>query len=189
MKYNIIKTDNYLLIGSDDEIRRGLFYCVRTKYIFQDEGEDIHCCMGDIRIIAHLPLNNSPVLQGVDLLPPLEDEVEKLAEEFKSSYKKVGVTDYEVSSFIVGYNKAKEKYKYTEEDVINAYRNGVQSRYSRTGEAVLEHTFIQSLNLPKMPNAFECEIKCFEEEYRKPLRQVSITTPKGHTQWVGKYIY
>jgi hypothetical protein len=123
------------------------------------------------------------------LLPPLEDEVEKLAEEFKSSYKKVGVTDYEVSSFIVGYNKAKEKYKYTEEDVINAYRNGVQSRYSRTGEAVLEHTFIQSLNLPKMPNAFECEIKCFEEEYRKPLRQVSITTPKGHTQWVGKYIY
>jgi hypothetical protein len=54
------------------------------------------------------------------LLPPLEDEVEKLAEEFKSSYKKVGVTDYEISSFIVGYNKAKEKYKYTEEDLIKA---------------------------------------------------------------------
>jgi hypothetical protein len=196
MSHKLIHTKGYLLVVDDSEIKEGE-YCINL----QDKENNIFPFMDmkDIeidynkkvikKIIAHLPLNDSPILEGVDLLPPLEDEVERLAEEFKSSYKKVGVTDYEASSFIVGYNKAKEKYKYTEEDVINAYRNGVQSRYSRTGEAVLEHTFIQSLNLPKMPNAFECEIKCFEEEYRKPLRQVSITTPKGHTQWVGKYIY
>jgi hypothetical protein len=206
MKYNIIKTDNYLLIGSDDEIRRGLFYCVRTKNIFQDEGEDIHCCMGDIRIIAHLPLNNSPVLQGVDLLPPLEDDVEKLAEEFKSSYKKVGVTDYEVSSFIVGYNKAKEKYKYTEEQLKTAIHKAIifseENRKITSGEyAVKFYKFygelIQSPQQPKMPVAFECEMvtmnKGYTEESDYPYQQCDIpkitTNSQGFTQWVGRYIY
>jgi hypothetical protein len=206
MKYNIIKTDNYLLIGSDDDIRRGLFYCVRTKNIFQDEGEDIHCCMGDIRIIAHLPLNNSPVLQGVDLLPPLEDDVEKLAEEFKSSYKKVGVTDYEVSSFIVGYNKAKEKYKYTEEQLKTAIHKAIifseENRKITSGEyAVKFYKFygelIQSPQQPKMPVAFECEMvtmnKGYTEESDYPYQQCDIpkitTNSQGFTQWVGRYIY
>jgi hypothetical protein len=206
MKYNIIKTDNYLLIGSDDDIRRGLFYCVRTKNIFQDEGEDIHCWMGDIRIIAHLPLNNSPVLQGVDLLPPLEDDVEKLAEEFKSSYKKVGVTDYEVSSFIVGYNKAKEKYKYTEEQLKTAIHKAIifseENRKITSGEyAVKFYKFygelIQSPQQPKMPVAFECEMvtmnKGYTEESDYPYQQCDIpkitTNSQGFTQWVGRYIY
>ena len=193
MKHSIIKTDNYLLIGSDDDIRRGLFYCVRRKNIFQDEGEDIHCCMGDIRIIAHLPLNNSPVLEGVDLLPPLEDDVEKLAEEFKSSYKKVGVTDYEVSSFIVGYNKAKEKYKYTEEDLRKAFNAGLMNRYSRTGEAVAEKELIQSLQQPKTPVAFECEMEININGknglYRSRMIQKTTINSQGFTQWVGQYIY
>jgi hypothetical protein len=37
---------------------------------------------------------------------------------FKESWIKLGVTDYELSAFSEGYNKAREKYKYTEEDVI-----------------------------------------------------------------------
>ena len=37
-----------------------------------------------------------------------EDDVEKLAEEFKNQYSKVGITDEEVSAFILGFNKAKE---------------------------------------------------------------------------------
>jgi hypothetical protein len=40
MTHNIIKTDNYLLIGSDDDIRRGLFYCVRRKNIFLRDNDD-----------------------------------------------------------------------------------------------------------------------------------------------------
>jgi hypothetical protein len=206
MTHNIIKTDNYLLIGSDDDIRRGLFYCVRRKNIFQDEGEDIHCCIGDIRIIAHLPLNNSPVLEGIDLLPPLEDENEKLAEEFKSSYKKVGVTDYEVSSFIVGYNKAKEKYKYTEEQLKTAIHKAIifseENRKITSGEyAVKFYKFygelIQSPQQPKMPVAFACEMvtmnKGYTEESEYPYQQCDIpkitTNSQGFTQWVGQYIY
>jgi hypothetical protein len=213
MTHSIIKTDNYLLVVDDSEIKEGNYFFFKegivTKVYKSDsveqkvsienfEHDRVFNYKKCKKIIAHLPLNNSPALQGVDLLPPLEDEVEKLAEEFKSSYKKVGVTDYEVSSFIVGYNKAKEKYKYTEEQLKTAIHKAIifseENRKITSGEyAVKFYKFygesIQSLNLPKMPNAFECEIKCFEEEYRKPLRQVSITTPKGHTQWVGKYIY
>jgi hypothetical protein len=192
---NIIKTDNYLLIGSDDDIRRGLFYCVRRKNIFQDEGEDIHCCMGDIRIIAHLPLNNSPVLQDVDLLPPLEDDVEKLAEEFKSSYKKVGVTDYEVSSFIVGYNKAKEKYKYTEEDIrkaITMAREQYLVKYTDNDYdfEYKEDEIIQSLQQPKYPIGFECEDEVYMYSINGDIIKPKTTTnPKGQTQLIGKYIY
>jgi len=201
MTHNIIKTDNYLLIGSDDDIRRGLFYCVRRKNIFQDEGEDIHCCMGDIRIIAHLPLNNSPVLEGIDLLPPLEDENEKLAEEFKSSYKKVGVTDYEVSSFIVGYNKAKEKYKYTEEDLREALFEVLNTSKeeccaTHTKDSIVRRV-IKSLQQPKIPDAFECEMvtmnKGYTEESDYPYQQCDIpkitTNSQGFTQWVGSYIF
>ena len=201
MTHSIIKTDNYLLIGSDDDIRRGLFYCVRRKNIFQDEGEDIHCCMGDIRIIAHLPLNNSPVLEGIDLLPALEDGVEKLAEEFKSSYKKVGVTDYEVSSFIVGYNKAKEKYKYTEEDLREALFEVLNTSKeeccaTHTKDSIVRRV-IKSLQQPKIPDAFECEMvtmnKGYTEESDYPYQQCDIpkitTNSQGLTQWVGSYIF
>jgi hypothetical protein len=201
MTHNIIKTDNYLFIGSDDDIRRGLFYCVRRKNIFQDEGEDIHCCMGDIRIMAHLPLNNSPVLEGIDLLPALEDGVEKLAEEFKSSYKKVGVTDYEVSSFIVGYNKAKEKYKYTEEDLREALFEVLNTSKeeccaTHTKDSIVRRV-IKSLQQPKIPDAFECEMvtmnKGYTEESDYPYQQCDIpkitTNSQGFTQWVGRYIY
>jgi hypothetical protein len=201
MTHNIIKTDNYLFIGSDDDIRRGLFYCVRRKNIFQDEGEDIHCCMGDIRIIAHLPLNNSPVLEGIDLLPALEDGVEKLAEEFKSSYKKVGVTDYEVSSFIVGYNKAKEKYKYTEEDLREALFEVLNTSKeeccaTHTKDSIVRRV-IKSLQQPKIPDAFECEMvtmnKGYTEESDYPYQQCDIpkitTNSQGLTQWVGSYIF
>jgi hypothetical protein len=153
------------------------------------------------KIISHLPLNNSPVLEGVDLLPPLEDDVVKLAEEFKSSYKKVGVTDYEVSSFIVGYNKAKEKYKYTEEQLKTAIHKAIifseENRKITSGEyAVKFYKFygelIQSPQQPKMPVAFECTaIDSYEQFGDNEVRifKRKTTTTDVLTQWVGQYIY
>jgi hypothetical protein len=208
MTHNIIKTDNYLLIGSDDDIRRGLFYCVRRKNIFQDEGEDIHCCMGDIRIIAHLPLNNSPVLEGVDLLPALEDGVEEAEKAFtvaldietKQVYDKM-ILDATEHGFIIGYNKAKEKYKYTEEDLREALFEVLNSSKeeccaTHTKDSIVRRV-IKSLQQPKMPDAFECEMvtmnKGYTEESEYPYQQCDIpkitTNSQGLTQWVGSYIF
>jgi hypothetical protein len=216
MTHSIIKTDNYLLVVDDSEIAIGdtvLVDCselevlgirkvndyYNEQFLFEGNGQ-IHMdyCK---KIISHLPLNNSPVLEGVDLLPPLEDDVEKLAEEFKSSYKKVGVTDYEVSSFIVGYNKAKEKYKYTEEQLKTAIHKAIifseENRKITSGEyAVKFYKFygelIQSLQQPKTPVAFECTaIDSYEQFGDNAVRifKRKTTTSDGLTQWVGQYIY
>jgi hypothetical protein len=229
MTHILIHTKDYLLVVDDSEIKEGdwCFFSETSlfnakigrvnKNVISDNGKN---GLNFKKIIAHLPLNDSPILEGVDLLPTLEDEVEQLAQSAFThpdfGKYKIGSTAY-YNGYKDGHNKAKEKYKYTEEDMINAYRTGVQSRYSRTGEAVLEHTFIQSLNLPKIPIAFECEIqyfymsskyyygteagwvKCDESQYESirkeiptcPLKKVhkETITPEGHTQWVGKYIY
>jgi hypothetical protein len=165
MTHNIIKTENYLLVV-DDEIH-----------------------------VGHLPLNNSPVLEGVSLLPPLEDEVGELAQAYV-----INTPDNEplrVYAFIEGYNKAKEKYKFTDEDIMKAvvfgYRQNGRNGHIDDEE---ERDFIQSLQQPKMPVAFECESTQYtvDEMSKLPLGTVNqkpktTTNPKGQTVLVGKYIY
>jgi len=57
-KFEIIYTTNYMLVVADEEIKENLK-----------------------KVIAHLPLNNAPLLEGVMLLPEVVvgDDVEKLA--------------------------------------------------------------------------------------------------------------
>ena len=135
--------------------------------------------------IAHLPLNDSPILEGVALLPPFsrhqEDGIEEYSKECNQLYK-----DWLVTGYKAGYNKAKEKYRFTEEDMRKAIG---ETRKGMLYNKQYEDEYIQSLSQPKMPVGFECDVKSFEQEYRIPIREVRITTPEGHTQWVGKYIY
>ena len=221
MTHKLIHTPNYLLVVDDSEIKEG------NKSLLNVEGfepmilthhEPIEEGYEGKKIIAHLPLNNSPILEGVDLLPPLEqeDDVEKLA---KSAFTHPDFGKYKVGSIAYyngykeGYNKAKEKYKYTEEDIDKAYWAGMKFVGEDKGSY---GEFIQSLSQPKMPIGFECEIeyfymssrmfykdadwvKCNKDQYESikeeiptcPLKKVhkEISTPEGHTQWVGKYIY
>lgn len=205
MTHNLIHTKGYLLVVDDSEIKEGdyLYSFSNNKVVVANKLTDLY--VHSKKIIAHLPLNNSPILEGVDLLPLLpQHDVEKKAEKFIGC-KYDGIEDsidqIGYDSFIRGYNQAIEDNKdrkYTEEDISVMVNNAVVFAESNTHLSVGEYArqfkdfydkCIQSLDLPKIPIAFECEIKCFEEEYLKPLRQVSITTPKGHTQWVGKYIY
>jgi len=187
MTHPIIKTDNYLLVveAGIKEGERGLSinYAVYTHApIWSHYGN---------KIIYHLPLNNAPTLEGVPLLPPLEDETRKLALEMGEDYfSKELFADY----FTIGYNKAKEKYKYTMEDLRKAID------MARKRDEYLEwewhsEKIIQSLQQPKYPVYFECEI----ETYYKPKINVNdlpyidkpktITNSQGLTQLVGKYIY
>jgi hypothetical protein len=73
MTHNIIKTENYLLIVSD-EIPTTWYYDTYINQVRHTGGAEYGESSITKKVIGHLPLNNSPVLKGVPLLPPLEDE-------------------------------------------------------------------------------------------------------------------
>jgi hypothetical protein len=231
MTHNIIKTDNYLFVVDDSDIRKGDWYlrynqfhmkCTELKTSFNEalKKEEIiiksEVC-GDPyerskdfikKIIAHLPLNNSPVLEGIDLLPALEDGVEESEKAFtevldietKQVYDKMFL-DATEHGFIIGYNKAKEKYKFTEEDlrevlfeVLNTSKE--ECCATHTKDSIVRRV-IKSLQQPKIPDAFECKMvtmnKGYTEESDYPYQQCDIpkitTNSQGLTQWVGSYIF
>lgn len=215
MQHKLINTGDYLLIVDDktltDMPNNINVYSVRyNKPIRFAETENSY--MNEcFEIKAHLPLNNSPILEGVDLLPPLEDEVEKLAKEEIERYRLSSSSidkPREVqrfNGFKTGYNKAKEKYKYTEEDMrkvidktIHACNKAQKESY---GELVIdEDEIIQSLQQPKMPVGFKCKtideaIRNFDEDingtnaFRYEPKLKTTTNSQGITQWVGEYIY
>ena len=68
MKHKIIKTIDYLLVVDDSEIKEG-DWAYWNNDIQKSDGISFKSV--DKKIIAHLPLNNSPVLEEVDLLPDL----------------------------------------------------------------------------------------------------------------------
>ena len=189
MTHNIIKTENYLLIVDDSEIKEGKTLLSREGIIHTNIGWNY----GDKVIIAHLPLNGAPVLEGVPLLPPLEDEVGELAQKQWGNVHRSGVL-----GFIEGYNKAKEKYKYTEEDLMEAmlqiseyYADNINK--DTDGYKKSLH-IIKSLQQPKMPVAFECEDEYVHDDtvpYPKTLgtHPKTIVNPQGQTVLAGKYIY
>ena len=138
-------------------------------------------------LCCHLPLNNSPILQGVDLLPLLEqeDDVEELAEQHCKEQDRLG-EHHSHYCYIDGYNKAKERFRFTEEDIKNAFKHFFNKNMLSVEE------IIQSLSQPKIPIGFECEtITRVFDTYpeRKEVKPKTTTTPEGHTQWVGTYIF
>jgi hypothetical protein len=192
MKKEIFYTEEYALILSDEQIKdvrphKGKFNLEQGLIInqFPTYLTDLSECK---LIIAHLPLSDAPILEGVPLLPPLpqEDNVEELA---KHHFRK---SDYEIQlreeAYIAGYNKAKEKYKYTEEDLrvaISLTRDGVSGA----------DEIIQSLQQPSRPSHFECEMvqlssnESFGLDYGSSnLKPKTITNSQGQVELAVKYL-
>jgi hypothetical protein len=206
MKHNIIKTENYLLVVDDSEIKQNdFFYGVADGSIkpfieIADENTvkivtwqlNVTGKSPNKKIAAHLPLNNSPILEGVPLLPPLEDGVERLVKEHWEKDKELN----NPSSFKSGYKKAKEKYKYTEEDLRKCWKACLDFNKPAGGDSGINlEDFIQSLQQPKMPFGFECEIfeakdlKSVDGDWMKLGKPKTTTNPQGQTVLAGKYIY
>jgi len=233
MTHKLITTENYLLVVDDSDININQYvYCdlgyiekvmdIINGWVYHTKMLGKNPIKHYKKIIAHLPLNppfiygytNSPILEGVDILPPLEDEAEKLADELYLE-KSNRINDSEIRGYIVsatkggfvdGYNKAKEKYKYTEEDLSKALSYGYHTAKDEAKgipSSGYFTRFIQSLQQPKMPVAFECEMenycgspyttercpKCVDicdKAYQRPKK---TTNSQGLTQWVGEYIY
>jgi hypothetical protein len=210
MKHNIIKTENYLLVVDDSEIKYDDHFIDEYKMLYMLKTESTEKYKSVKKVISHLPLNNSPILEGVPLLPPLENEVEEVWEQgLGAELEKLPYTkhlddgqynDGQLVGFEFGatwgYNKAKEKYKYTEEDLRKCWKACLDFNKPAGGDSGINlEDFIQSLQQPKMPVAFECEIfeakdlKSVDEDWLKLGKPKTTTNPQGQTVWVGKYIY
>ena len=184
MEHKLIQTENYLLVVDDSEIKYDDHFIDEYKMLYMLKNGSIETYKSAKKVIAHLPLNNSPILEGVDLLPPLEDDVEKLAE-IHTTELDWDTDDYEKNcarfSFKEGYNKAKEKYKWTDEDVIQIVEK------SRNTGLTAEYLML-SLQQPKYPIAFECEIFGYVNPEWNEFPKTLINS-QGLTQWVGYYVY
>jgi hypothetical protein len=191
MTHPIIKTENYLLVVDDSNYYDEYYLNKIDMQIYKRDGGGDIPTEGGVwhkKITFHLPLNNAPTLEGVPLLPPLEDDVRKLALEMGEDYfSKELFADY----FVIGYNKAKEKYKYTEEDLRKALSESFKA--SQEGYNITCDEIIQSIQQPKYPVAVDCDVEGYkvngmidEATVYKPK---TITNSQGLTQVVGKYIY
>jgi hypothetical protein len=207
MKNEIIYTDDYALIVSDEHIKdvrphKGKYHLEDGLTInkFPDYLTDLGACK---LIIAHRPLTDAPILEGVPLLPEFsqEDAVVELA------LRTYPFGNSERNALITGYNKAKETYKYTEDDLIAvwniAFEEGV-SLDDEINDPVSFKDVIQSLQQPKRPKYFECEMEpkykhigavkgIYGSGFRKQNLMYglpkTITNPQGQKELVGSYTY
>jgi hypothetical protein len=211
MEHKIINIGDYLLIVDDSEIKEGDTYCrIDTGLLFSSlKGSNPNIIEKYCKkIIAHLPLNNSPILEGVPLLPSLKDEVDKF-ESFLDREIELGLNTKEtidrIKWYYQKYFKSKQK-NYTEEDLINAMFKATKwdtfkeddVEYSMDMSVFFNH-IIQSLQQPKMPIGFKCEIQAMNiDEIREQgkgflntntKKLKTITNSQGLTQLVGEYIY
>jgi hypothetical protein len=198
MKHEIIYTKDCALIVSEltSPGKEGQVFLTKENIIHTVVGWNY----GDRLIIAHLPLTDAPILEGVPLLPELskEDDVEELA------LRTYPFGNSERNALITGYNKAKETYKYTEEDLIKAIDMATTRRHEDTVLFFRSDEIIQSLQQPKRPKYFECEMEpkykhigavkgIYGSGFRKKNLMYglpkTITNSQGQKELVGSYIY
>jgi hypothetical protein len=201
MKNEIIYTDDYALIVSDEHIKdvrphKGKYHLEDGLIInkFPDYLTDLGACK---LIIAHRPLTDAPILEGVPLLPEFsqEDAVVELA------LRTYPFGNSERNALITGYNKAKETYKYTEEDLVAVWNiafNEGMSLDDEINEPVSFKDVIKSLQQPKRPKYFETVCDCQECGANKTNLSLDMgcenkiattTNSQGQTELVGKYIF
>jgi len=206
MKHEIIYIDDCALIVSE------LTSPGKEGQVFLSKENIIHTVVGwnygDRVIIGHRPFTDAAILEGVPLLPEFsqEEDVKKISEkqfylEMESPlFEELGVTKKVQKAILIGmlqgtftrgYNKAKETYKYTEEDIQKAFIAGEERIINKPNSSELDDftIFIQSLQQPKRPKYFESE----EEIYMYSVNEdvmipKTITNSQGQTVLVGKYI-
>jgi hypothetical protein len=192
MKHELIKTEDYLLVVGDKEIEKYDWVFHPTyKSIYQwIENAKIKFDRIDAKkIIAHLPLDVAPYLDGVDVLPLLDESFEGMMQSIVSN------DDASKEGFILGWHLCKRTYKYTEEDLIKAIDMATTCKHEGTLLFFNANEIIQYLQQSKIPKYFEVETITMNEGYTDksdyPYQEVgipkTITNSEGRTEWVGKY--
>jgi hypothetical protein len=201
MKHELIKTENYLLVVSDEEIKEGEFGLADIQagdfygIVKYNSAFAKHYYK---KIIAHLPLNGEEYLDGVDVLPEIDfiDESNKNLYYHKQVMNPYPVEEYSYAvyekGFVEGYNKAKETYKYTEEDMIEFAVWRSITDFNEPHTPLGEFKIWESLKQPKLPIAFDSHTQRFADK-NNILKQWdgprTIINSEGRTEWVGKYLF
>lgn len=68
MKHELIQTENYLLIVDDSEIKYNDHFIDEYKMLYMLKNGSVERYKSVKKVIAHLPINGAPVLEGIDLL-------------------------------------------------------------------------------------------------------------------------
>jgi hypothetical protein len=178
MKLQLIHTENYLLVTFKDRYDEKKYQLFKSTYgdfwINEPNSGKFRTGGHYYNITHHLPLNNAPVLEGIELLPPLEDEVEL-------AYQKELLTDNQDKNWVgygkgingvskerwkIIYNKAKEVYKFTEEDIcefvewMNLHYRALEHTISFKGvKGTKELINLWKEQQPKLPTEFDTETK------------------------------
>ena len=187
MEHEIIYIDDYALIVSDEQTKEN------DWGYFRFQGGDVKL-IDKLKVIAHRPLTDAPILEGVPLLPEFEDD-----DFLNTEIQVVGDNKtMSVSNFLKKYGK--ETYKYTEEDLRKAFQAG-ESRWGTNGlidTEPNEDEIIQSLQ-PKRPKYFKCEIDNIlsynADDGVNALvnpsfgKRKTIINSQGQTELVGEYIF
>ena len=174
-------------------MKKEIVYTDKYALLIKDNISDNAGVIKD-NFLAHLPLSDAPILKGVPLLPSFSWSQQDDVDTDMFYHKQVmnpyptdsqSFTSYE-KGYIEGYNKAKEKYKYTEEDMINFaiwyYKTqGLsESNIKYWGKDLFQ--VWKSLQQPSRPTHFECEIS-----YLVPNEPKTTFNSQGQIELVGKY--
>lgn len=204
MKHTLIKTEDYLLVVSDEPIT------LDTKWYYDTHLKDVRSTGGaqygensiTKKVLAHLPLNDAGHLAGLDVLPEIDYDLhindaigyagsEGHPDPHAFSEKQIGL----LHGYVEGFEKARETYKYTEEDML-AFADTCLNELD-SSVTVLE--LLEKFKQPKLPVAFECYVDnilshnadagadaLVNPNFGEPK---TFTNSEGRTEWFGKYLF
>jgi hypothetical protein len=196
MKLEIIYTEHYALILGDEQTKENDWGYIRfqggdVKLIGKYFADDW------LKVIAHRPLTNAPILEGVHLLPEFgkEDDVKKEAKDYADNsatcdYEE-GINVGKYQRFLEGYNKAKETYI----EILKAIESLCDNQ-NPTHEEIWRLCY--SAQQPKRPEYFETVCDCQECGANKTNlsldmgcenKMAKTTNSQGQTELVGEYSY
>jgi len=182
MKLQIIETDQYWLAVSDEEIKEGDYgvgFATGIKghggryFLFKHDGSveaKLNVLAKAQKVINHLPLNDSPILEGVDLLPELGDiDIEYIVKDVCGYDKNtlLPINDSEVNTALECLKRYQVMCRYNEDDLRKAidigYKLARLNLYEADGSLQPKiEEYIQSLKQPRVPKFFIPETGKYE---------------------------
>lgn len=202
MEHKIIPTDQYLLVV-DDEVPTK----IGQYYVIIDIDGNVHGIgkvevfpymqgIMDKLILAHLPLNNAPKLEGVDFLPGLPTQSNVLREAIANKLfgwiiqnKSDGLSSNVMADEILSIVESSKKW-YSEEAMREAIyvtmitMNGKPIPEDAEGKIIADN-IIKSISKPVIPVGFRRKTITNKED-----KVVPVVSKNGDViKWQGEYIY